>query len=80
MIAMPVSDSTALEVVELRGYPATVIHANEQIQAEDATPVAHAWRSHQPVFLASRSQAASEHPEFGPGLSTRSANHSTSSS
>jgi signal transduction histidine kinase len=63
LVAVPIEDGAALEVLDVRGYDPSRVQAQQQLRAE-RVPVDDTPRTSQPVFVGSAEQIEAEFPEL----------------
>jgi PAS domain S-box-containing protein len=68
VVAMPTPDGTALEAIDVRGYSPEIIEPSQLFAVDGPYPISRAWRTRQPLFLASAEQVRTEHSDLLPVL------------
>src|SRR5579872_5479710 len=68
VVAVPNADGTALDLMNARGYPPSVLALDRPIPLETPNPMAYACRTRKPIFFESRKQAELEYPELALAL------------
>ena len=63
-VAAPTPGGAALEVLDVRGYEPHLLKPQQRLSMDAPYAVTYAWRSHEPVFLASREQVQAAYPEL----------------
>jgi PAS domain S-box-containing protein len=63
-MAVPTADGSALEVVDARGYLPGIVQSDRHVGADESILLSYTWRTNQALFLGSRAQVQTEHPEL----------------